>query len=146
MFAGDFWTQPDKVNMTVEGVRGWLLYSQAADSAFSFGQIGYMTPSGTWKTADAADSDKNALLALAGEDIAVDGSGVFLREGLVFHSTHSGNFSGYIGRPVYLESGINGSIVSPDSAVPTNAKIIGVVEDDDKAVWRFKANWSVVGA
>ena len=144
-YAGDFWNKPLAANLTAEGTRGWHIYSQAMDSAISFGEVVYMTVSGTWKRADCADSDECVLLALAASDITSGDSGILLREGLVFKSAYSGLFSGYTGRPVYLDSGVNGSIAGPASA-PTSAKIIGVIEDDDSAIYRFDPDWSIVGA
>jgi hypothetical protein len=145
LYTTDFWNQPLNANLTAEGVRGWLMYSQVMDSAVSFGEVIYMTPSGTWKRAMASDSDMNALLALAGADIASDGSGTILRRGLIFKSAYSGIFNGYTGRPIYLESAAVGSIVGPGSTAPTSAKIIGIIEDDDSAIYRFDPDWSVVG-
>jgi hypothetical protein len=144
-YVGDFWAQPDKANLTAEGVRGWMIYSQAMDSAMSFGQVVYMTASGTWKQGDCADSGMNALLAITAAVIASGDSGILLRKGLVFKSVYSGIFSGYIGRPVYLDSGVIGSIAGPAS-IPTSAKIIGVVEDDTNGIFRFDPDWAIVGS
>jgi len=144
-YTGDFWVQPSPAQLTAEGGRGWKLYSQVVDSAVSFGNVLYMTPSGTWKTANCADSDMNCLMALALSDITANDSGILLREGIIYKSAYSALFSGYIGRPVYLESGVLGSIAGTASA-PTSAKVIGVIEDDTKGLYRFKPDWSIVGA
>ena len=145
-FEGDFWAQPAAAQLTAEGIRGWIIYSQPADSDFSFGEIGYLTVSNTWKRANVSDSTENCLLALAGSEISAGNSGIFLRRGLVFKSAYSGAFSGFAGLPIYLESGSPGSIAGPNSTQPTAVKVIGVIEDDDKAVFRFEPDWSVVGA
>lgn len=144
-YAGDFWAQPAAANLTAEGVRGWMEYSQVMDSAVSFGEVIYKTVSGTWKRADCADSDENFVLALAAADIASDGSGTILRKGLIYKSALSGICSDYIGRPIYLDSGVPGSFAGPAST-PTSAKIVGQIEDDDSVVIRFDPEWSVTGA
>lgn len=144
-YVGDFWAEPDKANLTAEGVRGWMIYSQAMDSVMTYGIVVYQTPSGTWKQADCADSDMNALLAMTVSAITSGDSGILLRKGLIFKSVYSGIFSGYNGRPLYLDSGVLGSIAGPNS-VPTSAKIIGVVEDDTNGIFRFDPDWSIVGS
>jgi hypothetical protein len=144
-YANDFWVEPLAAQLTAEGTRGWHLYSQAVDSAVSFGYQLYKTVSGTWKTANCADSDMNFELAIAASDIASGDSGILLRRGLIYKSAYSGIFSGYVGRPVYLESGVIGSIAGPAS-IPTSAKIIGMIEDDTSGMYRFDPAWSVVGA
>ncbi len=144
-FVGDFWAEPDKANLTAEGVRGWMIYSQVMDSTMTYGIVVYQTPSGTWKQANCADSDMNCLLAMTVSAITSGDSGILLRKGLIFKSAYSGIFSGYIGRPLWLDSGVIGSIAGPNSA-PTSAKIIGVVEDDTNGMFRFDPDWSIVGA
>jgi hypothetical protein len=63
----------------------------------------------------------------------------------VFKSAYSAIFSGFIGRPVYLESAVAASIAGPNSA-PTSAKVIGFVVDDTNGLYYFDPDWSVVGA
>lgn len=142
-YEGDFWAQPAVAQLTSEGGRGWKIYSQVVDSAISFGNVLYMTVSGTWKNADCANSAKNFLLAMAMSDITSGDSGILLRRGLVFKSAYSGTFSGYLGLPVYLASGVIGSIAV---AAPTSAKIIGAIENEANGIYRFDPEWSVVGA
>ena len=143
-YTGDFWTKPAPAQLTVEGTRGYHLYSQEVDSAVSFGYLLYKTASGTWKNADCANSAMNCELAIAASDITSGDSGILLKEGLIFKSAYSGIFSGYIGRPVYLESGVIGSIAGAAST-PTSAKIIGIVEDDTNGIYRFNSDWSIIG-
>lgn len=144
-YVGDFWAEPDNANLTAEGVRGWMIYSQAMDSVMTYGIVVYQTPSGTWKQANCADSDMNVLLAMTASAIASGDSGILLRKGLIFKSVYSGIFSGYIGRPVFLDSGVIGSIAGPAST-PTSVKTIGVIEDDTNGIFRFDPDWSVVGS
>lgn len=145
-YVGDFWAQPDKANLTAEGVRGWMIYSQVMDSVMTYGIVVYMTPSGTWKQAMASDSAMNALLAMTVSAIASGDSGILLRKGLIFKSVYSGIFSGYIGRPLWLESDVIGSIAGPNSEPTNSVKIIGIVEDDTNGLFRFDPDWSIVGS
>jgi len=144
-YANDFWNSPLPAQLTAEGTRGWHLYSQVVDSDVVYGALVYQTVSGTWKNANCAASGANCKLAVAASAISSGGSGIFLMEGLVWKSAFSGIFSGYKGRPAYLDSGVIGSIAGPAS-VPTSAKIIGIIEDDTNGVFRFKSDWSIVGA
>ena len=145
-YTTDFWNRPLTANLTAEGVRGWLQYSQVMDSDIAFGEPIYMTISGTWKRAMGSDSDMNCLLALAASAITSGDSGIILRDGLIYNSAYSGIFSGYVGRPVYLESAVVGSICGPGSTAPTSPKVIGVVEDATKGMYRFSPGWAVVGS
>lgn len=149
-YANDFWNRPLTAQLTAEGTRGWHIYSQVCDSAIVFGAIVYQTVSGTWKNADMADSTKNCKLAVAAAAIASDGSGILLMKGLVFKSAFSGLFSGYVGRHIFLDSGVIGSIAGPTSATTVgganhSVKIIGVIEEATNGIFRFDADWSVVG-
>ena len=142
-YEGDFWNQPATAQLTAEGGRGWKIYSQAVDSNISFGNVLYMTASGTWKNADDASTLKNCLLALAMSNITSDDSGILLRRGIIFKSAYSGIFSGFLGRPVYLASGAIGSI---SVTITTSVKIIGVVENEANGIYRFEPDWAIVGA
>jgi len=143
-YSTDFWNEPLAAQLTAEGTRGRHLYSQVADSAFVYGAIVYQTASGTWKNADVADSGMNCKLAVAAAAIASDGSGILLVKGLVWKSAFSGIFDGYLGRPVYLDSGVIGSIAGPAS-IATSVKIIGVIEGDTNGLFRFDSDWSIKG-
>lgn len=145
IYSNDFWNKPLLANLTAEGTRGWHLYSQVLDSDCIFGAALYQTVSGTWKNADCADSDANCRLCLAASAISSGDSGILLEAGLIWKSAYSGIFNGYVGRPIYLDSGVIGSIAGPAST-PTSAKVIGVIEDDTNGVYRFEADWTIVGA
>lgn len=144
-YANDFWNSPLAAQLTSEGSRGQHLYSQIMDSDVIYGGLVYQTVSGTWKNADCAASEANCKLAIAISAITAPGSGILLQKGLIWKSAYSGIFAGYKGRPVYLESGVIGSIAGPAS-IPTSAKIIGVIEDDTNGIYRFDADWTIVGA
>lgn len=140
--TGDFWAGPSPAYLTAEGVRGWCLYSQVCDDGASFGNVLYLTISNTWRRADAADSAKNAVLAIAASTITSANSGTLLFDGLVWNSLYSATFDSNTGRPIYLHSGTSGSIAM---TAPTYAKTIGYVLSEGSGIYRFKADWSVVG-
>ncbi|OGC76294.1 hypothetical protein A2619_05765 [candidate division WWE3 bacterium RIFOXYD1_FULL_39_9] len=142
-YEGDFRSQPATAQLTAEGGRGWKIYSQVVDSNISFGNILYMTISGTWKNADVISNPKNCLLAAAMSNITSGDSGILLRRGLIFKSAYSGIFSGFLGQPVYLASVAGGSI---SVTITTSVKIIGVVENEANGIYRFEPDWSVVGS
>lgn len=81
--------------------------------------------------------------------LAAESQAIILRDGIVFLSNWSGLFSGFVGRPVYLASGVAGSIAV---VKPTNAQVVGFIEPADVGSttslgkWRFKPAWDVVGA
>lgn len=149
--GGDFWAQPQAQYTTTDrDVRGWIMYSQTVDCSCSFGEVMYLTPSNTWSIADATDSLENYVLAVAGESYASDASACqMLRKGMVNNSLLSGTFSGKLGYPVYLESGVLGGICL---TAPTYKKYLGAVMHPGSAStaigsgkWWFDPEWAVVG-
>jgi hypothetical protein len=151
LYPADFWKQPGPRNLVTDrNVEGWLDYSQIVESTCSLGTPLYLTPSGTWGIADAADSTKNPALGLATDSYAAaDSQAIILRAGLLMLSNLSAEFSGQIGRPVYLPSGA-ASLVTVTK--PTNAAELGVIEPADigstgsLGKWRFMPTLTVVGA
>ena len=147
---GDFWKEPEtRLTTTDTDARGWIDYSQVAGSDLSFLNIVYLTASGEWKKADVADSTKTGLIGLT-MDSYTSGDAVckILRRGMVYASTFSATFSGYIGKPVYLASGVAGSIAV--TATTNSTLIIGWVEhSDDGGVaigkMRFDPEWAIRG-
>ena len=149
-YAGDFWKQPGTRETTTDATcRGWKDYSQVMNSACSFGNILKMDSNGGWVRANVADSDLTGILGLAADSYASNASNAtILREGMVYYSLWSGLFSGFIGRPVYLDSGVPGSVSTGITA--NSALVVGWVEaSDDGGVasgkWRFRPDWSVKG-
>ncbi len=148
---GDFWAQPKPRYLTTDRTfRGWKDYSQIMLSACSFGTILCMTPSGTWRPADAALSGLNPGIGIALDSYAAGESQAIIgRKGVIWLSNWSGLLSGYNGRPVYLNSGTAGSIAV---VKPNSAAILGIVEPADigstgnLGKWRFDPDWAVVGA
>ena len=151
MNAGDFWAGPSPIYITTDKTaKGWKMYSQIVGSDCSFMNVMHLTASGTWERADVADSTTTGVLALAMDSYTSDDSTtVMLRNGVVYDSSFSTTFSGFIGSAVFLASGAPGSIAVVST---TNSQIvIGYVEhSDDGGVaigkWRFEPpTWSVKG-
>jgi len=148
---GDFWAEPHPRYLTADRTyRGWVNISQIMLSDCSFGVPLCLTPSGTWRPADAANSGLNPGAGLAcASYVAGESQAIILRRGVIINSLWSGLFSGYIGRPVYLGSGTNLSVVV---VAPTSAVVLGMIEPADigstgtMGKWRFDPEWKVVGA
>ena len=130
---GDFWAKPQaKYTTTDKTARGYIQYSQYMESAVSWMNILVRDAStGYWMRADVADSGLNGgQLGLAMDSYTAGYSTAeVLIKGLVYDSTFSTVFSRKIGMPVYLDSGVPGSI----SIGPTDnsVKIIGYVAASD---------------
>lgn len=148
---GDFWKQPSTIDTPTDGtVRGWQDYSQVMNSGCSFANILVLDSNGGWVRADVADSGLTGIFGLAADSYASNASdAVILREGMVYNSVWSGLFSGYIGRPIYLDSGVPGS-VSIGITINSNAVVGWVEASDDAGVasgkFRFTPEWGVKGS
>ena len=150
---GDFWAKPQaKYSLTDKTARGAKMYSQYMESAVSWMNVLVRDQStGYWMRADVADSTlTGGILALAMDSYTAGYStATVLIEGLVYDSTFSTVFSRLIGRPIYLDSGVPGSI----SAGITDGSqlIVGFVawsDTGDSAIgkWYFKPEtWGVRG-
>lgn len=148
---GDFFALPKPRYLTTDRTtKGAKDYSQIMLSDCSFGTILCLTPSGTWRPADATDSTLNPGLGLAcASYLAAESQATILRRGMVFLSNWSGLLSGNIGRVVYLHSGTAGSIAV---TYPTAYRQrLGIVEPADigstgtLGKWRFDPSWKVAG-
>ena len=150
---GDFWKEPETRETTTDKTaRGWKDYSQTMNSACSFANVLAMDSDGGWIRADAANSLFNGLLALAMDSYAAGiSTAELLRKGIVYYSAWSTLFSGYKGRPIYLDSGVAGSVSMAAAGVPTYSQIIGWVETSDgldSAIGKFRFcpnNWAITG-
>ncbi len=152
LYVGDFWKEPSvRYTTTDKTCRGWKDYSQVAGEALSFGNIVYLTTSGEWKKADVALSTKTGLIGLACDSYVSDATTCeILRKGVVYDSSFSAVFvSNYIGQPVYLASGVAGSITI---TVTTQSQlIVGWIEGStalEMAIgkYRFDPEWAIRGA
>jgi len=149
---GDFWVEPSTRQTTTDKTaRGAILYSQTVGSACSFMNVMYLNTSNTWMRANVSDSTQNGFLALALNSYASDDSTTqMLIRGIVYDSSFSTIFSGKVGRPVYLDSGVPGSISAGITA--NSAKIIGWIlgsEGGESAIgkWYFNPDrWSIKGS
>lgn len=147
---GDFFAEPHpRYLVTDRTYKGWVNRSQIMLSDCSFGTILCLTPSGTWRPADAANSGLNPGVGMACNSyLATESQAIVLRRGCVLLSNWSGLLSGFIGRPVYLASGVAGSIAVTK---PTYVQRLGLVEPADigstgtLGKWRFDPDWVVAG-
>lgn len=148
---GDFFAQPmPRYLATDRTIKGWKDRSQIMLSDCSFGTVLCLTPSGTWRPADATDSTLNPGLGVAcASYLAAESQAFILREGVIYLSNWSGLLSGHIGHPVYLHSGTAGSIaVTKPTAYDQR---LGIIEPADigstgtLGKWRFDPDWAVVG-
>lgn len=151
---GDFWAKPQAKYITTDKTaKGFKMYSQYMTSAVSFMNVLCMDNStGYWMLADLADSTLNrGMLGLAMDSYAAGYStGTVLIEGIVYDSSFSTVFSRKIGYPVYLDSGVPGSISVGETTL--SVRVIGHVmpsDDGGSAIgkWYFdgRNNWAVRG-
>jgi hypothetical protein len=132
---GDFFNRPLPDEITTDKTtRGWHIYSQVMLSACSFGNVLFLTESNTWGTGDVADSARNPIQAVATDSYAAAESQAKL-------------LRGFIGRPVYLQSALNGSI---SVTIGTSVLELGTVLPNGvgsvvSGKWYFKPEWSVKG-
>lgn len=148
---GDFWKEPDvKYNTTDKTAVGWIDYSQTVLSDVSFGNILYLHASAGWKRANVSASAETGLIGLACDSYTSGATTCnILRRGLVYDSSFSATFSGYMGKPVYLASGAPGSITITKTTNST--LIVGWIECSDTTAtaigkYRFDPEWAIKGA
>ena len=152
---GDFWAKPQaKFTTTDKSARGGKMYSQYIGSDCSWMNVMYLDAStGYWMRADVADSSKNGFLGLAMDSYTSDYStATILVEGMVYDSSFSTVFSELIGRPIYLDSGVPGSISVGETG--NSVLIIGWILPSDNhggsaiGKWYFSGQgaWSVKGS
>jgi len=152
--AGDFWAKPQaKYSLTDKTARGFKMYSQYIGSDVSWMNILYQDQStGYWMRADVADSTKTGgLMGLAMDSYTSGAStATVLIEGLVYDSSFSTVFSRLIGRPVFLDSGVPGSISAGITA--NSVLVVGYIAGSDNhggsaiGKWFFRVNdWSARG-
>ena len=156
---GDFWKEPEAINLvTNKTVKGWIQYSQAMHSNYSasFGMpLAYLQTSGCWIPADLSRSAANPARGIAANSYA---SGAIdmqvLRKGLIYDVGLS-RLSGFIGKPVFLQSAATVNSGSIDCAPGTSASILGIigyvegstVTTNSVYKWRFDGvgPWAVTG-
>jgi hypothetical protein len=152
---GDFFARPQaKYTTTDKTARGWRIYSQYVGSACSFMNIMFMEAStGYWMRADVADSTKTGMLGVAMDSYASDVSTAeIMLEGMIYDSSFSTVFSELLGRPIYLDSGVPGSISVGETA--NSVLPVGFITPSDDhggsaiGKWYFTgpACWAVKGS
>lgn len=156
---GDFWREPNGVNLiTDKTTKGWHEYSQALHSNYSasFGMpLAYLQTSGCWIPADLSRSAANPVRGIAADSYASGALDVkILRKGLIYDSGLS-RLSGFIGKPVFLQSAATVNSGSIDTAVGTSDSMLGIlgfvegstVTTNSVYKWRFNGdgNWAVTG-
>ncbi len=157
--SGDFWRGPTVGNITTDKTtRGWHDYSQVlhSDYSASFGMpLAYDAQSGCWFPADLSNSAANPARGIAADSYASNNTSIIvLRKGLIYDSGLS-RLSGYVGKPVFLQSAAtvnSGSIDTTPGTSDSTLGIIGYVEGstvtaDSVYKWRFDGtgNWAVTG-
>jgi len=158
-YAGDFFNEPTPLGITTDKTtRGFHLYSQPLHSNYSasFGMpLAYNQASGCWYPADLSASAANPARGIPADSYA---SGVatmkILLKGIIYDSGLS-RFSGYVGKPVWLQSAatVNSASIdcSPgtsDSAKAILGYVLGSTETTNSFYkWHFDGtgNWAVTG-
>ena len=150
---GDFWAKPQmKFTTTDKTARGSKMYSQYIGEDVSWMNALYQEAStGYWKKADVANSAETGLIVLAMDSYGSDVStATVLVEGAVYDSSFSTIFSELYGRPVYLQSGVAGSV---SVTITTNSVLVlGWIMASDNyggsaiGKFYFKPDWSIKGS
>jgi hypothetical protein len=157
-FPGDFFKGPEPKYVTTDKTtRGWFEYSQEMHSNYgtSFGKpLAYNQVSGNWIPADVSRSAANPCRGIAADNYVSGATDVkVLRKGIVYDSGLS-NFSGYIGKPVYLDAAASVDVGDISVAAPGDSLygILGYIEGSTTTTnsvykWRFDGtgNWPVAG-
>lgn len=152
--GSDFWAGPQaKYNTTDKTGRGWMEYSQYFGSDCSFGNIMYLdTSTGYWMRANVSASAETGLLGVAMDSYTSDYStGIIMKQGIIYDSSFSTVFSELLGRPIYLDSGVPGSISVGETG--NSVLVVGFICPSDNhggsaiGKWYFlgPACWAVKG-
>jgi len=159
-YAGDYFNGPIASGITTDkSTRGFHIYSQTLHSnhSASFGKpAAYNQVSGTWIPADLSCSGANPVRGIFADSYASGATDVrILVRGLIYDVGLS-RLSGYIGKPVFLQSAAAstyGSIdVTPGTSVSTMGIlgfVVGSITVTYPSVykWHFDGtgNWAVCG-
>ncbi len=158
--AGDFFNGPMAGAIaTDKTTRGDHLYSQTlhSDHSISFGMpMAYNQISGNWIPGDLSRSEANPIRGIAADSYASGATDVkILRKGIIYDSGLS-RLSGYIGKPVFLQSAALSNSGSIDTTVGTSDSTKGIlgyvigsltVTYPSVYKWHFDGtgNWPVCG-
>lgn len=128
-YAGDFWNAPrGEFTTTDKWGRGRFFYSQIISGNCSFGNVLCLTSTGLWQQANCANSLLNGKLGLAMDSYTSNASQCQIMEwGVLYLSEWSALFAGNVGRPIYLDSGVVGSITMGLIAASGGSKVSNFV-------------------
>lgn len=158
-YVGDFFNGPHVGGITTDKTtRGFHIYSQTlhSDYSASFGMpLAYNQASGCWFPADLSNSAANPARGIPADSYASGATDMkILRKGLIYDSGLS-RLSGYIGKPVFLQSAATVNSASFDCAPGTSVSTVGIighvvgstVTTDSVYKWHFDGmgNWPVTG-
>jgi len=159
-YAGDFFNGPVAGGITTDQTtRGFHLYSQTMheDYSASFGMpLAYNQVSGNWWPADLGDSGRNPARGIPADSYASGAVDVkILIDGIVYDANLT-RLSGFIGKPVYLQSAATVNSGSLDTTVGTSDSTKGIlgyvigsltVTYPSIYKWRFNGtgNWAITG-
>lgn len=156
---GDFFNGPMVGGITTDKTtRGWHLYSQTlhSDYSASFGMpLAYKAASGCWMPADLSRSAANPVRGIAANSYASGAlDAQILIKGIIYDSGLS-RLSGYVGKPVFLQSAATVNSGSIDCTPGTSVSTIGIigfvlgstVTTNSVYKWHFDGmgNWAVTG-
>jgi len=158
---GDFFNGPFAGGITTDKTtRGFHIYSQTmhSDYSASFGMpLAYNPDSGNWLPADLSNSVQSPARGIPADSYA---SGAIttkiLLKGIIYDSGLS-RLSGFIGRPVFIQSAATVNSASIDTTVGTSDSAIGILGYVIGSItvtypsiykWHFDGtgNWAVTGS
>ena len=157
---GDFFNGPVTGGIVTDKItRGFHLYSQTMHSEYSasFGMpLAYNQVSGTWIPADLSRSAANPARGIPADSYASGATDMkILIKGLIYDVGLS-RLSGYIGKPVFLQSAVGVGSASFSPTPGTSASTVGIigyvvgsgtVTYPSVYKWHFDGtgNWAVTG-
>jgi len=120
-YANDFWARPlgmETSEHTAAGAvtdsmaRGWIQHSQQVEDANSFGDVVYLTPSGTWTLLDIQEGSAilKKVIGINLQSGAAVASGRVLRAGMFRDDAMSVRMLGQVGCPIYIDSNASGQM------------------------------------
>jgi len=158
--AGDFFNEPIAGGITTDKTtRGFHLYSQTMHGNYgaSFGMpLAYNQAAGTWIPADLSRAEANPVRGIPANSYASGATDMkVLIKGLIYDSGLS-RLSGFIGKPVFLQSAATLNSGSIDTVAGTSGNTLGIIGYVIGSLtvgapsiykWHFDGagNWAVTG-
>ena len=152
-YAGDMWVEP-AVGFTItdKSARGWFLYSQTIKSDCSWMNVLFLNTSGEWHKANVSASAQTGVFGIAMNSyLSNESQAQILMRGLIYDSSFSATFSGFVGKPVYLASTVAGSITitkTTNSVVVLGFVLGSTAGNSNIGKWYFRgaACWAIAGS